>query len=133
MIRRPPRSTRTDTLFPYTTLFRSPTRVLGAGHRARLRGAAGGHAHLDQSAGERPGLGLHLFLPRHTAPGADVPAVLRPRPDAVHDRPQPEPPLPEGCLLVCPGRLHAEHLRLPDGTLPRFHPRPAPCRNPTGP
>src|SRR3546814_4910877 len=24
MIRRPPRSTRTDTLFPYTTLFRSP-------------------------------------------------------------------------------------------------------------
>src|SRR3546814_18241000 len=26
MIRRPPRSTRTDTLFPYTTLFRSPRR-----------------------------------------------------------------------------------------------------------
>src|SRR3546814_10862505 len=25
MIRRPPRSTRTDTLFPYTTPFRSPT------------------------------------------------------------------------------------------------------------
>src|SRR3546814_2142278 len=25
MIRRPPRSTRTDTLFPYTTLFRSAT------------------------------------------------------------------------------------------------------------
>src|SRR3546814_9481885 len=29
MIRRPPRSTRTDTLFPYTTLFRS--RRVGAG------------------------------------------------------------------------------------------------------
>src|SRR3546814_5438843 len=28
MIRRPPRSTRTDTLFPYTTLFRSPPPVL---------------------------------------------------------------------------------------------------------
>src|SRR3546814_8328849 len=27
MIRRPPRSTRTDTLFPYTTLFRSHPRV----------------------------------------------------------------------------------------------------------
>src|SRR3546814_16932725 len=26
MLRRPPRSTRTDTLFPYTTLFRSPQR-----------------------------------------------------------------------------------------------------------
>src|SRR3546814_5622550 len=28
MIRRPPRSTRTDTLFPYTTLFRSDRRVM---------------------------------------------------------------------------------------------------------
>src|SRR3546814_5759311 len=28
MIRRPPRSTRTDTLFPYTTLFRSPLKPL---------------------------------------------------------------------------------------------------------
>src|SRR3546814_9225258 len=27
MIRRPPRSTRTDTLFPYTTLFRSDERI----------------------------------------------------------------------------------------------------------
>src|SRR3546814_14597202 len=27
MIRRPPRSTRTDTLFPYTTLFRSPASI----------------------------------------------------------------------------------------------------------
>src|SRR3546814_9052792 len=27
MIRRPPRSTRTDTLFPYTTLFRSPSKL----------------------------------------------------------------------------------------------------------
>src|SRR3546814_2905543 len=34
MIRRPPRSTRTDTLFPYTTLFRSkvPVRNLEAQH-----------------------------------------------------------------------------------------------------
>src|SRR3546814_6805162 len=35
MIRRPPRSTRTDTLFPYTTLFRSPdTENLGHGERS---------------------------------------------------------------------------------------------------
>src|SRR3546814_21167319 len=27
MVRRPPRSTRTDTLFPYTTLFRSPVMI----------------------------------------------------------------------------------------------------------
>src|SRR3546814_16425342 len=30
MIRRPPRSTRTDTLFPYTTLFRSDADVCGS-------------------------------------------------------------------------------------------------------
>src|SRR3546814_20514842 len=30
MIRRPPRSTRTDTLFPYTTLFRSAAIILRA-------------------------------------------------------------------------------------------------------
>src|SRR3546814_2136624 len=32
MIRRPPRSTRTDTLFPYTTLFRSATCTSGNQH-----------------------------------------------------------------------------------------------------
>src|SRR3546814_2623786 len=34
MIRRPPRSTRTDTLFPYTTLFRSEVNVVGLFNRA---------------------------------------------------------------------------------------------------
>src|SRR3546814_4078335 len=34
MIRRPPRSTRTDTLFPYTTLFRSRRMELQALHRS---------------------------------------------------------------------------------------------------
>src|SRR3546814_14012910 len=42
MIRRPPRSTRTDTLFPYTTLFRSPARnpisaIMGRNGRFRSR------------------------------------------------------------------------------------------------
>src|SRR3546814_9768193 len=38
MIRRPPRSTRTDTLFPYTTLFRSPpTAAASAAAAARAR------------------------------------------------------------------------------------------------
>src|SRR3546814_16295166 len=36
MIRRPPRSTRTDTLFPYTTLFRSWSK---AGCRATMAGS----------------------------------------------------------------------------------------------
>src|SRR3546814_15518563 len=37
IIRRPPRSTRTDTLFPYTTLFRS---CCGGAHRAPVRDLA---------------------------------------------------------------------------------------------
>src|SRR3546814_10649825 len=66
MIRRPPRSTRTDTLFPYTTLFRSTWRACnepvpqpsvldraGAGRRAARTAAAG-----------RPGLRAGA-LPRH--------------------------------------------------------------------
>src|SRR3546814_11621596 len=39
MIRRPPRSTRTDTLFPYTTLFRSPSELR---HRSNYRGGISG-------------------------------------------------------------------------------------------
>src|SRR3546814_19200911 len=43
MIRRPPRSTRTDTLFPYTTLFRSDLEIgeRSGGQRAGHRGRAG--------------------------------------------------------------------------------------------
>src|SRR3546814_8333186 len=37
MIRRPPRSTRTDTLFPYTTLFRSESRRRQARSACRPR------------------------------------------------------------------------------------------------
>src|SRR3546814_18186452 len=45
MIRRPPRSTRTDTLFPYTTLFRSGKVDFDRHHRGgRQRGADGGLA-----------------------------------------------------------------------------------------
>src|SRR3546814_9153865 len=41
MIRRPPRSTRTDTLFPYTTLFRSATQHgLGIGRKQQDEGGA---------------------------------------------------------------------------------------------
>src|SRR3546814_14299769 len=36
MIRRPPRSTRTDTLFPYTTLFRSTALKDIVAHRTQL-------------------------------------------------------------------------------------------------
>src|SRR3546814_6621885 len=46
MIRRPPRSTRTDTLFPYTTLFRSRAGRQGSGtpHAAAARPASPGRS-----------------------------------------------------------------------------------------
>src|SRR3546814_2482138 len=63
MVRRPPRSTRTDTLFPYTTLLRSPVRPARLQparlprHR-RARAAAGPH-HVPaipfEPAGDRSG------------------------------------------------------------------------------
>src|SRR3546814_11445381 len=73
MIRPPPRSTRTDTLFPYTTLFRS---------LVRLPGLAELHAHVDQArrqAGAAAVDALHAF--RHALlekVGAEIgdPAVL---------------------------------------------------------
>src|SRR3546814_20295965 len=43
MIRRPPRSTRTDTLFPYTTLFRSGRKLLHQAAEAMRLTARGFH------------------------------------------------------------------------------------------
>src|SRR3546814_11842918 len=63
MIRRPPRSTRTDTLFPYTTLFRSADVAVEAHHGGHL-GAGCGHRHEE---------------------GRDAPGASR-RPPAVGDR-----------------------------------------------
>src|SRR3546814_3188232 len=57
MIRRPPRSTRTDTLFPYTTLFRSRRQADHQHPRTRRRG------HHSQPA--RGGLGEPLDQLRH--------------------------------------------------------------------
>src|SRR3546814_888126 len=58
MIRRPPRSTRTDTLFPYTTLFRSGERLFderGENLDMRARGDFGHHAAIGP---------VRRFLPR---------------------------------------------------------------------
>src|SRR3546814_1847341 len=76
MIRRPPRSTRTDTLFPYTTLFRSHSHYGGrfrADHRDHARQAQGFSADLDAAAqpgaddgGRRPALGRLVRLQRRS-------------------------------------------------------------------
>src|SRR3546814_5207234 len=57
MIRRPPRSTRTDTLFPYTTLFRAYRRAVGSRRLGRHWPRGG----LDREHG---GAGCRRRLPR---------------------------------------------------------------------
>src|SRR3546814_7076769 len=65
MIRRPPRSTRTDTLFPYTTLFRSRRlRVVGRGRPAAGRGGS-------QAQPEGPGRGPAAGQAVCRLPGTD--------------------------------------------------------------
>src|SRR3546814_11909683 len=65
MIRRPPRSTRTETLFPYTTLFRSPEQ---AGYLPREAALAG----IERAGGDHQvGLGHHL----HDVGGVEVVAL----------------------------------------------------------
>src|SRR3546814_13630092 len=89
MRRRPPRSTRTDTLFPYTTLFRSQAHFhrLRLAHRAgeALRSAhAGGDAKLDLGLAELRLVRCDDEVRHHRqfAPAAQSKAVTRrdPRP-----------------------------------------------------
>src|SRR3546814_2713409 len=71
MIRRPPRSTRTDTLFPYTTLFRS---AADRSRTAREGGGIAGSRHLPARAGagkrrDPPGRLARLDVAQRTAAG----------------------------------------------------------------
>src|SRR3546814_18001150 len=72
MIRRPPRSTRTDTLFPYTTLCRSidkaAAHILVFGGDGRLRGAAPGL--FDSAVGDHSAPGIAGMALREI-PGRD--------------------------------------------------------------
>src|SRR3546814_2819250 len=58
MIRRPPRSTRTDTLFPYTTLFRSARRHQRARPLRRLVRLSDGRHAAMAAMGLGPGRGV---------------------------------------------------------------------------
>src|SRR3546814_16191763 len=112
MIRRPPRSTRTDTLFPYTTLFRSPgdrthRRPAAAAAAARQaaplclprHGAAGDREAAGRPQGLRPaGRGLRARLDR--GDGEEVPA---PRPHLLHGRSE-ERRVGKECVSKCRSR-----------------------------
>src|SRR3546814_3807199 len=73
MIRRPPRSTRTDTLFPYTTLFRSGVDVLALGVDGAAEFVADQRAEAAVVAG---GFLRHVQHRRLQHRGADDQAVV---------------------------------------------------------
>src|SRR3546814_4411780 len=91
MIRRPPRSTRTDTLFPYTTLFRSqgperhrlrwPRRLLV--HRSRPGARQWPRSWRDLL---RQGRWLAYHPPAHRGDGPERHRPLARRPDALCQR-----------------------------------------------
>src|SRR3546814_4173312 len=102
MRRRPPRSTRTDTLFPYTTLFRSvrdhaagvDVDALARGELAFHHGAAGVHEHPavalellhdEALAAEQAGedLALEVDAHRHAARTGQEAVLLADQPAAV--------------------------------------------------
>src|SRR3546814_2065503 len=59
MIRRPPRSTRTDTLFPYTTLFRSvEEQAARVGVRLKVRARVGTFGGLCRIVAHGVGVGI---------------------------------------------------------------------------
>src|SRR3546814_1314576 len=70
MIRRPPRSTRTDTLFPYTTLFRS---WLSAG----LASGVGELADPCTTITRPAGVGLVLTLTRSEEHTSELQSLMR--------------------------------------------------------
>src|SRR3546814_3962827 len=69
MIRRPPRSTRTDTLFPYTTLFRSEGERCRPVDRRRVVVVEDDELAQAEVPGQRSRLGLHAL--HHVAVAGD--------------------------------------------------------------
>src|SRR3546814_13974081 len=88
MIRRPPRSTRTDTLFPYTTLFRSH-RIIGRADdiERRLEILLGLAGEADDKVARDRDIGTHGAHPFDDAKIAvDAVAAVHRREDAVAAR-----------------------------------------------
>src|SRR3546814_20643143 len=88
MIRRPPRSTRTDTLFPYTTLFRSRFQLEDSGAEALLtfdgRGDTAYAAQALAAAAAVPGCKHCWIIP--AAPSAPSTVAGYPSTGALLDR-----------------------------------------------
>src|SRR3546814_14783490 len=130
IIRRPPRSTRTDTLFPYTTLFRSverrrperPRLDMAAAHKQRCGDHEQDVACGDEHLGWTP-LDIGRQHCRQRRPdavadmGADVEAEI-PRPKETRVE-EPEAPRADGNARI---HRHAADNAAPDHPRPRTGP-----------
>src|SRR3546814_9984497 len=114
MIRRPPRSTRTDTLFPYTTLFRSSLGGSGGVRRSR-----------NGVADLLPRLGSLAFLARQEARLWPSSAVLRPCGCGTVLRPPDRPPVEaaSGGIASLEGGYHGTDWQLHPRRKRRLHRR----------
>src|SRR3546814_14561409 len=105
MIRRPPRDTRTDTLFPYTTLFRSLVALAVLGWHVPGQGVQSRH----QAAMQLSGLVRAPEGPRHHHAAEQVVTRYR-RGRQRSSEPQPlEPPTARGNDLAGEQRLRRGH------------------------
>src|SRR3546814_18492116 len=97
MIRRPPRSTRTDTLFPYTTLFRSPQLprvdiVIDVPEAQRLCACGKHMVKIGEEVSEQLNIipmqvqVLRTVRPRYACPGGDAAPIIAPMPPAALPR-----------------------------------------------
>src|SRR3546814_14550639 len=115
MLRRPPRSPRTDTLFPYATLVRAFGRYVRGGEQAGLEEAALVHEVVDPFAGiEQAGVAPPLELLRATHGEGLLPAPLVFLHKLVERH-----PLPSGSASLCRLRLAAEYDSRRFGTVDR--------------
>src|SRR3546814_18819896 len=121
MIRRPPRSTRTDTLFPYTTLFRSQPRKGDGGEKSgqgchhdeavegrlvesRRQECHGGDENREANVGHQSPVGVSGAA-HHPPDGRDERArehQQREIQHRAHSRPPPPPPLSFSTRAVPP-------------------------------
>src|SRR3546814_7085662 len=99
MIRRPPRSTRTDTLVPYTTLFRSPLPAAlqprPEPDRTDVRQAQAS-APQSRRANHRKHMEAHRLTPRHLQPSRmpELPHQRRIRVNVISSGSQTRPDIP---------------------------------------
>src|SRR3546814_16997866 len=103
MLRRPPRSTRTDTLFPYTTLFRSPLEP------ALIRDLADGIAAFHDAAEAVPGRGAERVRAVIDGNRASMAALPEDRSE--------ERRVGQECVSTCRSRWSPYHLKTQTNTL----------------